>query len=318
VGIVSYEDDRDEWHRRIAAACEHYGVDYDLALDNIRFIIRPRERICFATEVDGRTLYPDGDEIIRILKEIGAALLIIDPFNQAHGFDDGNADVIIARVAAEMNRIAEESNAAAMVLHHLRKGSTGQPDDMMGATSLRATFQLPDTGTHDAGGSKGTRYRQGHLAIQQNLRQQGQLRSPPDKANWFRLESVAIDNATEKYPDGDSVQVTATWQPAALMDGINASELSAIFEAIQAGTEPGGFFSPRKQSNNWIGHLIVRLTGKNDDQVGLIVKEWLKNELIQAKEYTNPKGRNKVEGIVLNVAKASVLAGGAWFAPQPD
>ena len=40
-----------------------------------------------------------------------------------------------------MNRIAYDSEFAGLALHHLRKGSTGQVDDIMGATAIRATFR---------------------------------------------------------------------------------------------------------------------------------------------------------------------------------
>ena len=86
-------------------------------------------------------LYPDSADIIATLCDLKAALLIVDPLNHAHGFDDGNNNVLIAKVAAEMNRIAWESGAAVLVLHHLRKGASGLADDLMGATSLRATFR---------------------------------------------------------------------------------------------------------------------------------------------------------------------------------
>ena len=38
VAIITYEDDTEEWHRRIAAACIYYGANYDDVLDHITFI----------------------------------------------------------------------------------------------------------------------------------------------------------------------------------------------------------------------------------------------------------------------------------------
>ena len=68
-------------------------------------------------------------------------MLIIDPFNNAHAMEDGNNNVAIAAVAQEISTIAREANVAVLLLHHLRKGSTGSIDDLMGATSLRANFR---------------------------------------------------------------------------------------------------------------------------------------------------------------------------------
>ena len=72
---------------------------------------------------------------------LSVAMLIVDPFNHAHALEDGNNNVMVAKVAAEMARIGYETECAVLVLHHLRKGSNGNPDDLMGATSLRATFR---------------------------------------------------------------------------------------------------------------------------------------------------------------------------------
>jgi hypothetical protein len=52
------------------------------------FIHRPGSRVRLATQVGGDITFPDGDAIIAHLKEIGAVLLIVDPFNHAHTVED--------------------------------------------------------------------------------------------------------------------------------------------------------------------------------------------------------------------------------------
>jgi hypothetical protein len=141
VAIVTYEDDATEWHRRIAAACKHYELDYELVLGNIRFIYRTGGRITFGRHGEHGVEFPDSAGIIKQLTDLSAVLLIVDPFNHAHALEDGNSNTLVARVAGEMTRIAQEAACAVLVLHHLRKGASGIPDDLMGATSLRATFR---------------------------------------------------------------------------------------------------------------------------------------------------------------------------------
>ena len=318
VAIVSYEDDADEWHRRIAAACVHHVVDYRTALENIRFIVKPRDKICFSGAGEGDEEHEDSNEIIEILQGMNAALLIIDPFNHTHGYDDGNANVLIARVASEMNRVAQESQAAVMVLHHLRKGSTGQTDDMMGATSLRATFRSSRVlarMTSDEAKALGVDHDSWRYSRISGSKEN--YAPPPDKASWFKLESISLANVTDEYPDGDSVQVTTVWHPPGIADGITTSDLQAIFNAVEVGPAPGELFSPSKQSGNWVGDMIIRITGKNDTQVALLVKKWIENENFIEDSYISPKGRNKVKGIKLNGLKASVMAGNGWR-PKPD
>jgi hypothetical protein len=142
VAIVSYEDDKIEWERRIAAACIHYNIDFNQVISSFHFLTRQDgSPICFTSPSQNGMTFPDSDEIIRNLREIDDALLIIDPFNAAHAVEDGNSNASIAKVAGELGRIAAASEAAVLVLHHLRKGSTGVVDDLMSATSLRATFR---------------------------------------------------------------------------------------------------------------------------------------------------------------------------------
>jgi RecA-family ATPase len=141
VAIITYEDDEEEWHRRIAAACIKYELDYEYVLDNVHFIHKPDEtKVTFGARDQDGTFFPDSDGIIKTLKHLGIVLLVIDPFNHAHDGDDGNNNVAIARVAGEVMRIAKATKAAVMVLHHLRKGASGHADDLMGALSLRATL----------------------------------------------------------------------------------------------------------------------------------------------------------------------------------
>lgn len=308
VAIISYEDDQDEWHRRIAAACEHYGISYDLALDNIVFITRPRDRIVFAAMRDGTPVYPDGDDIITALRDIGAVLLIIDPLNHAHAFEDGNSNVMMAKVAAEINRIAWQGGVAALVLHHLRKGSTGIADDLMGATSLRATFRstriLARMTSDEASplGIKREAWRYSRIAGSKE-----NYSPPPDKATWFKLESVRLDNKTDEYPDGDMVQVTVSWTPPALFEGLDVTTLADIFDGIRRGPGVDEFFSPNRQAKHWVGDVIVTFTGKTPEQATRVLKEWTKNEVLTVEETEHPQHRRKVQRILLNEAKVAEM-----------
>ncbi len=47
-------------------------------------------------------VFSDADALAALLEVLGVALLIVDPFNHAHNLDDGNNNVMVARVAQEM------------------------------------------------------------------------------------------------------------------------------------------------------------------------------------------------------------------------
>ena len=314
VVIVSFEDDIDEWHRRIAAACIHHGLNYDDSIAGFRFISKPGGKVCLAGVGRDGPIFPDGDGIIEILQTHQAALLIIDPFNHAHTFDDGNNNVQIAKAAAELNRITRESGAAGLVLHHLRKGSTGSADDLMGATSLRATFRssrillrmTPDEAKALGLGADAWRYSR-IAGSKENYA------PPPDKATWFKLESVALGNGTDDYKEGDNVQVTMPWLPPAVFDDALGADLPAVFDAIRAGPdEQGALFSPHRQGKHWVGKVIMTVANRNEKQASAIVKAWLENGVLVSRKARHPERRVEVHCIELNESKAAAMT------PAPD
>ncbi len=109
VAIITYEDDETEWRRRIAAACKYYRIDYQQVARQFHFINRPTRRVAFAAMDRTGISFPDGDHIIAHLRRIGAALLIVDPFNHCHQLEDGNSNALIAKVAGEITRIAQRA-----------------------------------------------------------------------------------------------------------------------------------------------------------------------------------------------------------------
>ena len=128
VSIISYEDDETNGNAGVAA-CIHYGLDQSEILPQIHFIYQPDGgRVKFADMENGRIIFPDSDSIVDSIKADGSVMLLIDPFNHAHDTSDGNNNAMIAKVAGEMFRIAKETGAALLLLHHLRKGSKGDAE----------------------------------------------------------------------------------------------------------------------------------------------------------------------------------------------
>ena len=236
VGIISYEDDEEEWHRRIAAGCKVHDLDYEQIIANIYFIRRPGGRVTFAQRaLAGEMLFPDSAGIIKRLKHIKAVLLLIDPFNNAHEMDDGNNNVLIARVAADITSIARQSGVAALVLHHLRKGSTGDLDDLMGATSLRANFRgcrIFARMTIDEAKALGVPVTEcwRYLRIAGT---KANYAPPPERAVWFRLASEPLGNAAGIYTDGDEMGVAVPWSPPSVFEGIELTIIEAIFAKLR-------------------------------------------------------------------------------------
>jgi hypothetical protein len=66
---------------------------------------------------------------------------------------------------------------------------------------------------------------------------------PAADAKWFRLVSVDLGNASDLYPNGDSVQAVETWLPPSAWDGIDSPTASRILDDIDAGMPKGSRYS---------------------------------------------------------------------------
>jgi hypothetical protein len=322
VAIITYEDDEMEWRRRIASACVQYSTDYDQVCGSFYFIRRPRGRIKLAAQSAlGRptVVFPDGDAIIAALKKIGAVLLIVDPFNHAHTLEDGNSNAIVAQLAAEIARIAAESMVAALVLHHLRKGSNGHADDLMGAVMLRATFRaariLVRMSTAEAEqlsipAKEAWRYSR-IAGSKENYA------PPPDRATWYKFESHNLGNGAGIYPDGDNVHVVTRWQPPDPFEDTQRSQLAEVFTTFRNGLGDGEFYTFHAGSKNrWAGNVVMTVMGKTEGEAGRMLAAWKKSGALTEDIYRSPNNHDHAKRIVLDETKAREILGALYQSPE--
>jgi hypothetical protein len=320
VAIITYEDKEDEWRRRIAAACLHYHLEYGEVIPHFHFISHPHGRIRFAARSEeGRTVFPHSEAIIQHLKQIGAVLLIVDPFNHAHAMEDGNNNTLIAQVAGEATRIAEVSDVALLALHHLRKGSTGDIDDLMGATSLRATFRatriLRRMTTEQAEKLQipaADAWRYSCVAGTKD-----NYAPPARRAVWYHFESVSLGNSDGVYVEGDNVHVVALWAPPSPFAGIRLDVLERVFEAIRQGPGDGERFSPDVRAEHWVGLPITEITGKPVGIVSGIIDGWIDTAVLTKEPFRSPKLRRVRASVTLNETKVAEILAPLGARPEP-
>jgi hypothetical protein len=313
VAVITYEDDEKEWHRRIAGACLHYELDYAVVMQQVHFIRKPNGRIVFAQFEDGFLAYPDGDEVIHHLRNIGAVLLVIDPFNHAHALEDGNNNVMIAKVAAEMTRIAYMSGCAVLVLHHLRKGSTGNPDDLMGATSLRATFRncrIFAKMTPEAAQKMNITDPWRYICIAGSKENYA---PPAEKATWFKLIGVPLGNATECYPEGDEVAVAVIWQRRSMFEGMPPATLATVFNVLRQSN-----YSPHRQAKNWAGKVLKDIGSRDEVEATRIIGFWLENGVLTKVKHYDNVSRHNVDRVVLNEGMVAEILADSGYHAEPS
>lgn len=315
VGIISYEDDRDEWHRRVAAGCLYHKVDINLVRPRLAFLDLPDRAVVLASLVEGKTLFPDGDEIVDTLREAGAVTFIIDPFNHAHQIPDGNSNVLIAQVARETDRIASASGTAGLVLHHLRKGASGEVDDLMGATSLRATFRSCRILSGMDEETAATFNLEEHWRYIRIASGKQNYSPPAERSFWYRLASVALPNGTDAYPQGDNVGVAERWTPPTPFEGLGWPAIIAVLGAIDQGLEDGWRYSPSRQAKRWAGLLLVE-AGRSADQAAKILAAWTEEGVLRVEDFATPDSKT-AKGLFVDRSKFQGMKN-AQAAPTDD
>jgi hypothetical protein len=316
VAIVTYEDGIEEWQRRFAAACLKHGEDYETVMQSVRFVVKSGGRVVFGQNTRAGIIFPDGDSIVRQLKAGGFALLLIDPFNNAHALDDGNNNVAVAAVAAEMSRIAHAAHVAVLVLHHLRKGAVGDPDDLMGAIMLRANFRscrIFQKMTPEEAGQLGLPPKEAWRYIRISGTKENYT-IPADKAVWFKLETVPLENGVDLYPEGDHMGAAVTWAPPAMFEGMNAFELHAVFAAVDAKPH-----AKAKQATiiPWVGQALIEAGNRTETQASAIVKAWEKSKTLVPGEPYKGTNRSDIQTLRTNPARvAEILRDNALNHPE--
>ena len=142
------EDPEEELERRLAAAMQLHGLDFDR---DLKLNGRPmfhmntgvQRPLHLAIRGGNNNLIPgDTDEVVAFIKEHGIGLFGADPFVGTHqGEENDNKDMDFA--LGQFRTIAQRADCAAMAVHHTRKpaagdrtGTAGDPNSARGGGSL--------------------------------------------------------------------------------------------------------------------------------------------------------------------------------------
>jgi len=68
VVILAYEDDQNEWRRRIAAGCIHHKLDYETIIASVHFVDKPGDKVTLAQQTQNGIEFPDHARLVFFLK----------------------------------------------------------------------------------------------------------------------------------------------------------------------------------------------------------------------------------------------------------
>lgn len=215
VWVYNNEEGDDELKRRIAGAFKHMGIaPKDL---NGNFYINSGEDrfITIAKNENGQIIgTPDYDALVQEIKEREIDYFIVDPFAETHTASENSNDEI-KEVVRLYRKIAFDTNCAVMLVHHTRKGVTGNNEDNAGN---------PDTGR--GGGAVTGVVRLGFTMSTMDKKEaeklnvpeedrrwyvriddaKANIKPPADHTSWLKFKSIDLDNGNGII-EGDSIGV---------------------------------------------------------------------------------------------------------------
>jgi hypothetical protein len=217
--VYNNEEGQEEMRRRAAAMliCEKIQKA-DIAG---KFFMNSGEdnSICIAKKnIDGGVVHtPDYLYLKQEILKKGIDLLVVDPFAETHDVNENSNDEI-KTVAGLYRKLALECNCAVLLVHHTRKGGNSKDKSseansnadsargggaQIGVVRRMFTLAKMDSGT----------------AVKFNIPENERywfvrfddaktnITAPTQDAQWFKFDSIALNNGTGIYTDGDKVGV---------------------------------------------------------------------------------------------------------------
>jgi hypothetical protein len=306
--FVCFEDDRKELHRRMLAICTHHSIDTAELKGWLFFRAISRAPKLAELDAKGRRCVGPLDGVLRrAIARRHCDLLILDPFIKLHALEESsNPDMDF--VCDLLIKIAQDYNIAVDSPAHTHKGAivAGDADARRGASAQRDAGRLDYTFTVMSEAEA----KQFGIAVDERKRYmrldkaKGNIQRAV-KARWFQLASVALNNATPEYPDGDNVQAIETWEPPETWGDVSSEALDAILNDMEAEMPAGRRYSGKPQATDRAAWKVVQkyCPSKNEAQCREMIREWIKAGVLFEAKYHDPVSRKEEWGLFVNPSK---------------
>ncbi len=306
VWLVNLEDPVDEMHMRTLAAMKHYGIKPADVRGRLFVDGEDTFRMTLAAESRDGILTNDAllDMMIAKVRERDIGVIIFDPFVSTHNVNE-NSNSSIQQVVAMMRKLARETAASILLVHHVRKGN----GDDAGIDSVRGAGSLIGAARAARVINKVTEDDAVKLGVAP-LEARGIFRVDDGKANlappahaavYRRMVSVEIDN-------GEWVGVCVPFDVPDEWEGMNEKVVNDMLRIIELGikTKNGSeeYYSIRPQDKDrFVGQVIMNYAfdnpehAKSDAQAKRIIKMWQERGLLEEFEYRSESQRKDRRGV---------------------
>jgi len=309
---LTLEDDVEELARRVQAACRYHRIDY-LDVDGWLYLDAITNG-CKLTKTDhdgNRTTGDLKDKLSEAVDRLGIDLVIVDPFVKSHGAVSENDNAAIDAAVSVLTDLCVTKNIAIDAPHHIRKGGAGlagSAETARGGSAFRDAIRLGYTLTRMTE-DDAKRY---GLPVESRWQY---VRFDTAKVNiavggtttWFRLVGVPLENATELYPEGDTIQVAEPWSPPDLLLVIeDESFRDFVLDEIRRAPRDNLYSGAYNAGNDRHISKVMREAKPEltREQCQTILDRWLSDRIVIKTEYKDAGSRKKT-GLIVNEKPAS-------------
>ena len=306
VWMANLEDPEEEMQRRILAAMKFHKVKPDDVRGKFFMDAGRTLDLKFATQTrDGIVVNEAMVEYMRKrIIDLNIGVVMLDPFVGCHDVQE-NDNGAQNSVMAVIRKLADETNASIVLVHHTRKmnGGTVDVDSIRGAGSLigaarsaRVVNPLSEQQAADLGIDP-----QKARGLFQVTDGKNNLTPKATDAILRRFESVTLDN-------GDFVGVVAEVDAGDAFKDVTDDDARAILRAIAAGYERGdddaiGYSIDTRANERWAGNVVLQhkfehLGTVQEPRAKAIMKGWIKAGRFTVEDVFDPKNRNTRKAIV--------------------
>lgn len=286
--LFNSEDPRDELQRRIMAACIRYKLTPQ-DLDGHLFLDTGREQELVIAVEDKRSgvriIQPVVEAVVEQIQQHKIDVMIVDPFVSTHAVNE-NDNGAIDKVAKLWAQIADKTNCAIDIVHHLRKLADREAtvEDARGAVALigaarsvRILNRMSATQAKDANLTEADRY--GYFSINHG---KSNLTPLSSRMDWRYLEGVPLGNGRGLTKPQDFAPVVTEWTWPTLEDQMQEILPEALV-AIKKRIGGGDYWVSEQSKDNWAGIIVADVLKVNLDdkteksRIVRLLKYWEKN-----------------------------------------
>lgn len=308
VWLFNAEDPRDEMQRRIMAACLHYNLKPE-DIEGRLFLDTGREQELIVMHEDKKTGLQVNEPIVEAVVEQILAneidVMIVDPFVSTHRVNE-NDNGAIDKVAKLWAQIADYTNCAVDVVHHLKKLADREAtvEDARGAVSLigaarsvRVLNRMSDEQAIRAGIAPKERF--SYFWIHHG---KVNLTKMDNSEHWRKLESVSLGNGATNplrrmSEPHDTAGVVTEWlwpSKEEIAESVPDDVRRGVL--VKLGNQN---YRESAQSEDWAGYVLAEAMGMSLEtgkamtadkrKVKAVIDAWIENGILAIVNEPDPK-----------------------------